>query len=240
MERIKIVFILLLLSYCSCVSAQKKMSKKQFIIDSTNIVKPKLVRPQFRFDNRLIFTKNGSLRISGADAGVLLKNKLRVTLGYYSLSEQPKSLTKTINSIEYQGQYKSSYGALNMEFIYKDKRFFSLGMPLEFGMGINSLNYTSEINNLETGNKSGFIAMSYFGISGTFKPIRWIGLKGAFGYKKTLYNQVKNSTFDGIYTSLGLAIDFKEIIMDYKMLKLKKRYRKNSNSLETAVDLMTD
>ncbi len=127
-----------------------------------------------------------------------------------------------------------------MEFIYKDKRFFSLGMPLEFGMGINSLNYRSEINNLETGNKSGLIAMSYFGLSGTFKPIRWIGLKGAFGYKKTLYNQVKNSSFDGIYTSLGLAIDFKEIIMDYKMLKLKKRYRKNSNSLETAVDLMTD
>lgn len=240
MERVKIIFILLLFSYCSYSYAQKKMGKKQFIIDSTNIVKPKLVRPQFRFDNRLIFSKNGSLRIAGADAGVLLKNKLRVTLGYYSLSEQPKSLAKTINNIEYQGQYKSNYGALNMEFIYKDKRFFSLGMPLEFGFGTNSLNYISETNNLETGKKSGLIAVSYFGLSGTFKPIRWIGLKGAFGYKKTLYNHVKNSSFDGIYTSLGLAIDFKEIIMDCKMLKLKKRYRKNSNSLETAVDLITD
>ena len=88
--------------------------------------------------------------------------------------------------------------------------------------------------------QTGFVALAYFGLSGTFKPIRWIGLKGAIGYRKMLINQVKDVSLDGIYTSVGLAIDFREIITDFRLFKLKKRYRKNSSSLENAVDLITD
>ena len=240
MIHIGIILIPLILIGSITVNAQKKITKRQFITDSVRIMKPKLVRPQFRFDNRLTFLNGQKLNITGVDAGVLLKNKLRVTLGYYSVSDKLTALKKTLDNVEYRGQYYLNYGALNLEFIYKNTRFFSLGMPLEFGFGNNSLNYISEINNLETGKQSGFIAMSYFGLSGTFKPIRWIGLKAALGYRKTLYNQVKNLAFDGIYTSVGLAIDFQEIIKDYKMFELKRSYRKNANSVETAVDLITD
>jgi hypothetical protein len=240
MFQIKFFFIVLFLIGSISLNAQQKISKRQFISDSIKIVKTKLVRPQFRFDNRLTFLNGQKLSIAGVDAGVLLKNKLRATLGYYSVSDKLTSLKKSINGVEYQGQYNLNYGALNLEFIYKNTRFFSLGMPLEFGFGGNSVNYKSEINNLETGKQSGFIAMSYFGLSGTFKPIRWIGLKAAFGYRKTLYNQIRNLAFDGIYTSIGLSIDFREIITDYKMFNLKKRYRKNANAVETAVDLITD
>ena len=222
------------------INAQKKMTKKQFIADSLKIVKTRLARPQVRLDNRLTFLNGQKLGITGVDAGVLLKEKLRATLGYYNVSDKLTSLQKTIDDIEYQGDYKLNYGALNFEFIYLNTRFFSLGMPLEFGFGNNSLNYTSALTNIQPDKKSGFIAISYFGLSGTFKPIREIGLKGAFGYRKTLFNQIKNLGFDGIYTSVGLAIDFREIIKDYKMYKLKKRYRKNTNSIETAVDLITD
>ena len=220
--------------------AQQKMSKRQFIADSIKIVKPKLVRPQFRFENKLIFLNAQKLSISGVDAGVLLKNKLRVTLGYYSISDKLTSLKKTINDVEYQGQYNLNYGALNLELIYKNTRFFSLGMPVEFGFGGNSLNYRSEANNLNLAKQSGFLALSYFGLSGTFKPIRWIGLKASFGYRKTLYNQIKNLAFDGLYVSVGLSFDFREIITDFKMFNLKKRHQKNINLVETAVDLITD
>ena len=240
MTQIKVIIILLFLSGIANVYAQQKISKRQFIADSTKIVKPRLVRPQLKFDSRLVFFNGQKLSISGGDVGVLLKNKLRVTLGYYSLSDKLTSLKKTIDNIEYQGQYNLNYGALNLEFIYKNTRFFSLGMPLEFGFGYNTLNYKSITDNLETDKESGFIAKAYFGLSGTFKPIRWIGLKGAFGYRKILYNQLKNFAFDGVYTSVGLSIDFIEIITDYRMFKLKKRYRKNANAVETAVDLITD
>ena len=220
--------------------AQTTISKKQFIADSIKITKIKLVRPQFRLDNRLTFLNGQKLSISGIDAGVLLKNKLRVTVGYYSVNDKMTSLKRTINDVDYQGQYQLNYGTLNLEFIYKNTRFFSFGMPLEFGIGTNTLNYRSETYNLDTNKQSGLIAMAYFGLSGTFKPIRWIGIKGAVGYRKTIFNRVKDLAFDGAYTSVGLSIDFWEIIKDYKMYRLKKRYRKNSNAIETAVDLITD
>src|SRR5687767_9113720 len=122
------------------MNAQVRITKKVFIADSLNIVKTKLVRPQFRLDNRLTFLNGQKLSISGFDAGVLLNEKLRITLGYYTVSDKFTSLKKHIDEVEYQGQYNLNYGALNMEFIYKNKRFFSLGMPLEFGFGSNRLN----------------------------------------------------------------------------------------------------
>ena len=233
-------FFITVVFCCFKINAQQKITKKQFIADSLKIIKTRLVRPQVRLDNRLTFLNGQKLSIAGLDAGVLLKEKLRVTLGYYSANDRLTSLKKNIDDIEYQGEYALSYGAINLEFIFKNTRFFSLGMPLEFGFGNNSLNYKSLINNLETGKQSGFIAMSYFGLSGTFKPIRWIGLKAAFGYRKTILNQIKNLAFDGFYTSVGLSVDFREITKDYQMYKLKKKYHKNINSIETAVDLITD
>lgn len=234
------VFLLLFIVSATEYRAQNKMTRKTFLADSLKIIKTKLVRPQFRFDNRLVFVKGQPLNITGFDAGVLLKNKLRLALGYYSVSDKLSSFNKTIGQDKYQGRYDLKYVALNVEFIYLNKRFFSLGMPLEFGFGNNSLYYRSELANLESEKESGVVALSYFGLSGTFKPIRWIGLKGAVGFRKTFYDQVKSLSFDGLYTSVGLSVDVWEVIKDIRLFKLKKRYRKNSNSLETAVDLITD
>jgi hypothetical protein len=220
--------------------AQKKMTRKRFIEDSIKIVKPKLVRPQFRLDNRMTFLNDQKLSVTGIDAGVLLKEKLRVTLGYYRVSDKLTSLSKTIDNVDYVGQYDLNYGSLNLEFNYKNTRFFSFGAPLELGIGGNELKYIIKDTNVETEKQSGLIAMAYFGASGTFKPIRWVGLKMALGYRKTLFNQVKNLPFEGFYTSVGLSLDVREVIKDVRMYKLKKRYRKDANAVETAVDLITD
>lgn len=222
--------------------SQTKLTKKEkakFTEDSIRIMRPKLVRPQFRLDNRNLFYKGQTLNVSGFDVGVLLKNKLRLAVGYYSLSNNLKSYEKTIDDVRYQRELKLQYGSLNTEIIYKNTRFFSLGMPLEFAFGNNSLEYT----NTETGElnskKSGFVVSSDFGLSGTFKPIRWIGLKAIIGYRKTLYNAVKDFRFDGLFTSIGLNVDVREIIKDVKMFKLKRKY-KRGNYVENAVDLITD
>lgn len=238
--RVKIRLFLICSGYSLSVLAQSKLTKKQFLADSTRIVAPKLIRPQFRFDNRLTFLEGQKLNITGFDLGVLLKNKLRVTVGYYALSDELKSITKIVNDTNYQSHYRLNYGAFNFEFIYKNTRFFALGMPLEFGLGSNTISYQSNNNDILIDKQTGFIAMAYFGLSGTFKPIRWIGLKAAFGYRKTIYNQIQNLSLSGLYTSVGISVDFREIITDYRMFQLKKRYRKKSSSLENAVDLITD
>jgi hypothetical protein len=203
------------------------------------IMKPKLVRPQFKFDNRVTFYQGQSLFITGYDAGVLLKNKLRVALGYSGLNEDLNAFKETIDSVDVGRLIRIEYGSINIEFNYLDTRFFSLGMPLELAGGYNILRFknftTGEIYKTE----EGILALSHFGLSGTFKPIRWFGLKGTVGYRKMLFNQVKEFDFNGFFTSLGFNVDFREIITDMMMYRLMKRH-KRGNNVSNAVDLISD
>lgn len=221
------------------IHAQKKLNKKQFIKDSIEIMRPKLVRPQFKIDNRLVFYKKQSIPLNGIDAGVLLKSKLRVTLGYYWLNDNLSHFKSTVNGADIDRHLALKYASINTEFIFKNTRFFSLGMPLEFSFGRNELTYKDYVNNETFSRDWGFIMMTDFGLSATFKPLRWIGIKGMAGYRKTLFNQVKGFQFDGFFTALGLNVDFREIIKDVRMFNLKRKHNRG-NSISNAVDLITD
>jgi len=220
--------------------SQKKYTRKAFIKDSIEISKPPLIRPQLRIDNRTFFFKGQALNVYGADAGVLLKEKLRLTLGYYSLNSELNAYKKTENGIDLERNIKLQYVSTNVEFVYKNTRYLSLGMPLDFGFGKNHLQYTRLSDGEIQESKSGFIFSTEFGLSAIFKPIRCLGIKGIVGYRKTLLDKADEFYLDGPFTSIGLYIDLKEIIKDVRLYKIKKRYRKKSNSIETAVDLITD
>ncbi|MDP1802641.1 MAG: hypothetical protein Q8L81_14870 [Bacteroidota bacterium] len=238
-QRVINILFLILMIFTTGLFSQKKMSRKEFIKDSTHIVQVKLVRPQFRFDNRTIFIKGQTLNITGFDAGVLLKEKLRLTLGYYASVKNIKAERETIDNIEFEREASLNYGSINVEFIYKNTRYISLGMPLDFNFGKNTLTYTNVISR-DQQRASGFAFMTDFGLSAILKPIRWIGIKGIVGYRKTIFNQVKGARNDGFFTSIGIYVDIREVVKDVQMFKLKKKYRKNKNSVETAVDLITD
>lgn len=238
-QRVINALFLALIMCTNGLFSQKKMSRKEFIKDSTYIVRVKLVRPQFRFDNRTIFIKGQALNINGLDAGVLLKEKLRLTLGYYASVKNLSREHEIIDDIEFEREAKLNYGSINVEFIYKNTRYISLGMPLDFNFGKNSLTHTNIISG-EQQRASGFAFMTDFGLSAILKPIRWIGIKGIVGYRKTIINQVKGARNDGFFTSIGIYVDIREVVKDVQMFKLKKKYRRNKNSVETAVDLITD
>lgn len=240
-KKIVFLFFSLLIIQTSGFSQVKltKAEKAKFLEDSIRIMRPRLVRPQFRLDNRNLFYQGQVLNVSGVDAGVLLKNKLRLCVGYYSLSNNLNSYEKTIDDIKYQRSIKLQYGSINTEVIYKNTRYLSLGMPLEFAFGQNTLEYRNSETNELSSKTSGFVVSSDFGLSATFKPIRWIGLKGIVGYRKTLFNAVKDFRFDGLFTSIGLNVDVREIIKDIQMFSLKRKY-KRGNTVENAVDLITD
>lgn len=219
-----------------------RYSYDNFIRDSLKIVAVPLVRPQFRFDNRNIFFQGQMLAVGGYDAGVLLKDKLRVTLGYYrsnsNLSDYNREVIGETN--QYDRELQLDYGSLNTEFQYINKRFFSLGMPLEFGFGQNSSRYKLTPDAVDFQEQKGFIIVTDFGLSGTFKPIRWVGIRAVVGYRKTVVNQVDDFRFDGIFTSVGLNIDFREITKDFKMYRTMKRYHRLHSKVGTAVDLIVD
>jgi hypothetical protein len=210
-----------------------------FIKDSLEIVRIKLVRPQFKFDNRVTFYDGRPLSITGFDAGVLLSEKLRLTLGYYSMDDELKGEAFTEDGQEFGRFLKMKYGSLNTEFIYKDTRFLSLGMPVELAAGVNTLQNKNLTKNELIFSQKGAIVFVNFGMSATFKPMRFLGLKGMIGYRKVAYNQIDNFKFDGFFTSIGLNIDIHAIVTDVRMFRLMKRYDRGNN-ISNAVNIITD
>jgi hypothetical protein len=232
-------FLLGIFLLSSITGFTQTLTPDQFIADSIAIMKVKLVRPQFKFDNRQTYCEKQWLSVNGFDVGVLLNEKLRFTLGYYTMAARLKAYSFTAEDQEYGRVIEMQYGSLNTELIYKDTRFISFGMPLEIGAGVNTLRN----KNFTTGeiilNKTGGLIFVNFGMSGTFKPMRFLGLKGIVGYRKVAYNQVKDFNFDGFFTSIGLNIDIHAITTDVQMYRLKKRYHRGNN-LANAVDIITD
>jgi hypothetical protein len=211
----------------------------QFIKDSLTITKVKLVRPQLKFDNRQTFYGGQALAITGFDAGFLLNEKLRLTLGYYNMNNSLNNRAFVRNDTAFGTLIHLEYGSINTELIYKDERFFSLGMPLEVGAGINAF----RDKNITTGEilrtTSGTMLFVNFGLSATFKPMRFLGLKAMVGYRKMAFNQVKEFSFDGFFSSIGLNVDVHGIVSNIKMYRLMKRYRRGNN-IANAVNILTN
>ena len=221
------------------IHAQSKLAKKKFVADSLKIIERKSIRPKIKLDDKIIFFGSQRLGVIGIDAELFIKEKLRLTLGYYTISDKLTTIKKTIHNVTYQGQYALRYGSFNVEYLFKNKPLYAFGIPVELGLGSNHLNYLSGIANHLSDTKEGIILMTYVGLSICYKPLNWVCIKGTAGYRKTLYNQIRGLSFDGFYYSVGLGVDIGELIIDYKIYKLKKNYHKNIDPVETAVDILT-
>src|SRR4051812_29860940 len=118
-----LVLFITLFGFSVCIA---QTTDEQFHADSTALRKIKLVRPQFKFDNREAFLQNQVFSVNGFDAGVLLQDRLRFTLGYYTMKGSLKAFKRTVDSIEYGRLVELTYGSVNTEVIWKDTRFISL------------------------------------------------------------------------------------------------------------------
>ncbi len=203
-------------------------------------MKPPLWRPQIRIDNKLTFYKGDSYNIQGFDAGILLKEKIRLTVGYYALSDELSDYSRSQDNSYFNRHLNIKYASTNIEFVYFNSRFFTFGIPFEFGFGQNKLTYTESQNDLNYITSKGFVSILDVGASAIFKPIRWVGLRSVVGYRKTLINQVRGSKLNGVFLSFGIAVNLHEIRRDVRMFRLKKKYKRLGNPLDAAVDLITD
>lgn len=210
-----------------------------FLRDSIKIITPKLLSLEARLDSRASSFQKTEVNIYGYYIGVMIKEKLSMGLGYYRISTVLPAKT-TINGVNTGTSLVVNCGSINSELIYLDRRFFSLGFPLEFAFGQYNLTSTNTDNNTLISQQVKFLAFANFGLSGTFKPFKFVGLKVMGGYRKSIYPEEKKFEFNGLYTSLGLFVDLADILGNIKMYKLMKRYGKVKNALSTKVDLFTD
>jgi hypothetical protein len=109
----------------------------------------------------------------------------------------------------------------------------------DFGAGINTFPEKNITTDQVLRTRSGPLVFANFGLSLTFKPMRFLGLKGIVGYRKIAYNQVKDFSFDGLFTSIGLNADVNALTTAIKMFRLKKKY-KRGNNVTNAVDILTE
>ncbi|MDQ3047535.1 MAG: hypothetical protein M3R27_08320 [Bacteroidota bacterium] len=201
---------------------------------------PKPIRPQIRFDTRTTVYEGQKINMYGYDAGVLVSSKLRLTLGYYRINDELPN-TRKIEGVENKTHFDLQCGTINTELIYFHRRFVTIGFPLEFGVGEFKVRNTTVDSLQIESNVNGIVAFTNFGMALTYTPIRWLGLKGILGYRKPVFTSNKDFDFGGIFTSIGLNVDMQEIIKDFKMQKLKKRYYGRSyRRLPGFVDIITD
>ncbi|MEO8762630.1 MAG: hypothetical protein ABI388_13295 [Bacteroidia bacterium] len=210
-----------------------------FLRDSIKIITPKLISLEARMDSRASSFQGTEVNIYGYYVGAMIKQKLSLGLAYYRLSTVLPA-QKTINGVNTGTSLVVNCGSINSELIYLDRRFFSLGFPLEFAFGQYNLTSTNTDNNTLISQQVKFLAFANFGLSGTFKPFKFVGLKVMAGYRKSIYPEEKKFEFNGVYSSLGLFVDLADILSNIKMYKLMKKYGKVKNALSTKVDLFTD
>lgn len=239
----KILFFILLLLFFFLHDFKKLYSQERsesFYPDSVKISTPKLIRPQIKFDTRTTIYEEQKVNMFGYEVGILIKNKLRMTLGYYRIDDNLPKPKETKTPETEQNIYLRA-GTINTELVYFTKRFLSLGFPLEIGTGYYRIKNTPVVTSAEINHLEGIVAFSNFGLAATFTPIRWFGLKVIGGYRKAVLSSNKKFDFNGVFSSIGLNIDMQEIIKDIKMYQLKKQYVKRGISrLETFTDLMVD
>jgi hypothetical protein len=234
------VFFILTFGLISSVNSQNMMSYDDFVNDSLKILQPKLIRPQLRLDSRLSVYDHQAINIYGYDAGILAKDKLRLALGYYRVNDN-LPVQKEVEGIKINTALKVNVGSLNTELIYFNSRFVSLGFPMELAAGQYRITRSNATTKSVVSDTSGVLGFANFGLSLTFKPMRFLGLKAVAGYRKSIYPNELIFNFSGVFSSISLNFDVQEITRDIKMYKLKKRYYgKDFRSFETFVDVVTD
>jgi hypothetical protein len=238
-----IACVFFLLCHYSYLPAQNQVMpdtlNDEFLKDSLAIMKPKLFRPQLRVDSRSSSYEKQRINLYGYDAGILFRNKLRLALGYYRINND-LPMEKIVNEINSGVTLAIHCGQFNTEIVYYNGRYFSLGFPWEFGFGQYRLTYTLPEDGAFLSSRKGFLSFTNFGLSLTFTPIPFIGLKAIAGYRKSIYPPEKTFSFNGTFSSIGFNIDMQEAARDIRMYRLKKKYNRNFNGFSTYVDLLTN
>ena len=217
----------------------KDTAQLRFLNDSIKLTIPKLIRVEARIDSRASTFERTQVNIYGYYLGVMIKSKLSLGLGYYRINSVVPA-QKIIDGVNTSSSLIVNCGSINSELIYYNRRFISLGFPLEFAFGQYNLTNTLTDNNELIGQQIKFLAFANFGLSGTFKPFKFLGLKLMGGYRKSIYPEEKTFEFNGFYSSLGLFIDVADFTTNIKMYKLLKKHHKVTSPISTGVDLFTD
>ncbi|MDB5274624.1 MAG: hypothetical protein JWO58_2991 [Chitinophagaceae bacterium] len=216
--------------------ASLDLLKQKLKTDSSRIYRFQKLRPFVALDNRYTSIQAAPITIHGFQAGVKFSNRHILCLGYYTLFRESrrefirKSTGEASNRLE---DLRMNYVTLFYQYTLIDHRFFRISVPMELGVG----QYEIKISSAATGNKISDHKNVMFpvgtGIQVVLKPVRWIGLSSALGYRYVM-DVDPNLNFNGWYYAYGVWLDVRQIVRDTRFYLIKKpKYKKAVNRIKS-------
>lgn len=209
-----------------------------FETDSTGTRKTRL-KPTTDFDQRFSFIKGNSVNIWGYRGGLLINDKYKLGIGGYFLTHRYDG-----NRVDHSGnpihrlEDHLWFGTVYYEPFLIRRETWEMSIVTEAGYGRSTLEVFDEASgeNVRT-SKRGFIPVGA-GLSASYKvpplfgirPLRWFGLNGLVGYRKTIFRNTPRTDYDGFFWSIGTAIFLDRIVDDVKYWRAKKRQPQENGS----------
>ena len=176
-------------------------------------------------DNRDSFVQSSAVRVIGLNAGVVLPGRRwRVGLGAYTLSRSYTDLyiyqyrkgrrtKKILDTLT--PSLSLSYFTPNLSYVFLQRRWLEVSVPLEVGLGSSHYTITNERGSLTTDNSGLFVPVE-IGLAVLLKPTRWVGVSGSVGYRKSVLEIDYKDDFDGWYFSYRLNVFVGVIWRDWR------------------------
>jgi hypothetical protein len=115
-----------------------------------------------------------------------------------------------------------------------NKKYLELDLPVETGYGKAMILETDAAKGELISNRSFQIFPIGVGLQAIVKPIKWVGITFLAGYRFVPVND-RRINFNGMYYSIGLWLDFRQVIRDIKFYGFQKpKFRKGVHKLENA------
>ncbi len=207
---------------------------QKFKKDSAHIYRFQKLRPFLGLDNRNSFIKDVPVNVRGIQFGVVINERHTTGLGFYAVNGNTSKNVKTkVGNEDALTTLQLNYITLFYQYALIDKKHFELDIPLELGLGGFDVKTVSQKDGRILQDKKGGLIPFGFGLNFVYKPLKQIGISAMIGYRLVAE---KNPTlnFNGLYYSIGLAFDIRQIIRDIRFYGFKRpKYRRAIKRLST-------
>ena len=193
--------------------------------------RPAVVAPRRRLgfvlslDNRESFVQSSAVQIIGLNAGLVLPGgRWRFGLGGYTLRRDYANLytyqykngkrTKKIAGT-LTPQLSLTYLTPNVSYVFFQRPWLEVSVPLEAGLGRSRYTETDQQDNIITESHGLFVPVQA-GLAVLIRPVRWVGVSGSVGYRKSVLAVDYKEDFDGMYYSYRLNVFVGAIWRDWR------------------------
>jgi hypothetical protein len=211
--------------------------REQMHRDSAKIYTPKKVSFDFQFDNRHSFVQNRAITIQGFNPAILVNQKYRWGIGLYRVIEpyqvfrSTKKTSVSASSVATNRELNMYFATPNFRYIFFRRNWMEASAELAVGFGTIDYTIRNENNTKVLSSKTGLFVPAGIGCELVLIPVRWLGVGGSLGYRKSLKTYDIDGDFDGLYFSYGVKLFLGAIYKDLKYKSVKKKYVRESGKI---------